>query len=53
LSDPLNQNKRDDEPFYDTILTHTFTENRPAYVEKRKEEKAQAKKLKRLAKDKK
>jgi hypothetical protein len=42
----FRKRERDDKPLCDTILTHTFTENRPAYVEKRKEEKAQAKKIK-------
>lgn len=43
----------DDEPFCDTILTHTFTENRPAYVEKKAEEKAKAKEKRKLEKAKK
>jgi hypothetical protein len=49
----LRKRKSDDEPFYDTILTHTFTENRPAYVEKRAEEKAQAREKCKLEKAKK
>jgi hypothetical protein len=46
----LRKRKKDDEPFYDTILTHTFTENRPAYVEKRAEEKAKAREKRKLEK---
>jgi len=36
---------KDDKPLCVTTLTHTFTENRPAYVEKKEKEKAVARKM--------